>query len=58
MGVTSAKQIVEAVGNSESLELNANKTALRAKKLENLPEFKAKKKVKGEEEKGENVNPY
>lgn len=44
-----AKQIIEAVENSDSLELNTDKTSLRIKTLENLPEFKPKKKLKGEE---------
>ena len=58
MGVTSSKQIVEAVYNCDSVELNADKTALRVVKLENLPEFNPKKKVKSEEKPVENVNPY
>ena len=48
LGVTNAKQIIEAVENTENLELNADKTALRVKCLETLPEFKPKKKVKSE----------
>lgn len=58
LGITTAKQIVEAVEECESLELNANKTALRSKQLENLPEFKAKKKTNNDEKAVENVNPY
>ena len=57
MGVTNAKQIIEAVYNSESIELNSDKTALRVIKLENLLEFNPKKKVKSEEKPAENVNP-
>lgn len=58
LGVTDVKQIVEAVENSEQFQLNEDKTSLRAKKLENLPEFKPKKKVKDNENGGENANPY
>jgi hypothetical protein len=58
LGVTTAKQIIEAVENTENLELNADKTALRVKCLETLPEFKPKKKVKSEEKPKENANPY
>lgn len=59
LGVTTLQQIIEAVSNCDSLELNKDKTRLRAKKLENLPEFKPKKKSKANEDgKEENVNPY
>ena len=58
LGVTTAKQIIEAVENTENLELSADRTALRVKCLETLPEFKPKKKVKSEEKPKENANPY
>lgn len=58
LGVTSIKQIIEAVENTENLELNAEKNALRLKTLGTLPEFKPKKKLKSEEKPKENGNPY
>jgi hypothetical protein len=58
LGVTNVKQIVDAVENTENLELNEEKTALRVKCLETLPEFKPKKKLKSEEKPRESTNPY
>jgi hypothetical protein len=57
MGVTSVDQIVQAVQHSDSVELSEDKASLRVKKLENLPEFKPKKKVDSEKE-PQQVNPY
>jgi hypothetical protein len=64
MGVTQPLQIVNAVQNSEMLELNEEKTMLRRKGMDKLPEFQGKKKVKIDENKEEKngddiaVNPY
>jgi len=46
MNITTVKQIVEGVAGAESIELSKDKTSLRVKNLEDLPEFKPKKKVK------------
>lgn len=58
LGVTTNKQVIDAVAQCDSIELNADKTSLRVIKLENLPEFKPKKKTKSEDKPAENVNPY
>lgn len=50
LGINRVQQIVEAVANDEELELNADKTMIRRKSLDDLPEFQPKKKVKSEEE--------
>ncbi len=40
------------------MELNKEKTRLRTTKVENLPEFKPKKKSKADDGKEPTVNPY
>ena len=40
---------MDAVVNDDDLELNADKTMIRRKSLDDLPEFKPKKKVKTDE---------
>ena len=40
---------MDAVVNDDDLELNADKTMIRRKALDDLPEFKPKKKVKTDE---------
>ena len=48
LNITKVEQIIEAVNNSDTIELNADQTMLRLKNFENLPEFQPKKKVKTE----------
>lgn len=50
MNITTVKQIVDGVAGAESIELSNDKTSLRVTTLEDLPEFKPKKKVKTEEQ--------
>lgn len=49
LGVNKVQQIVDAVQGEDELELNADKTMIRRKSLDDLPEFKPKKKVKTED---------
>ena len=56
MGVTTPKDIIEAVANCKELQLNEEKNALRSTSLNELPEFQPKKKVKAEEP--ARKNPY
>ena len=57
LGVNKVQQIVDAVAGDDSLELNADKTMVRRVALDDLPEFKPKKKVKSEED-NQAENPY
>lgn len=60
MGITKVQQIVQAVKGAANIELNKDSTMLRRKDLVELPEFKAKKKVKtdGQADEAKNPNPY
>ena len=46
LGVSKTQQLVDAIATDDQLELNADKTMVRRKNLDDLPEFKPKKKVK------------
>lgn len=58
MGITQPTQIVEAVKNAENLELNKENTMLRRKNINELPEFKAKKKSKNGGDENKQPNPF
>lgn len=58
LGVTKTQQIVDAVSTDDQLQLNSDKTMIRRKALDDLPDFKPKKKVKTEEENKQSDNPY
>lgn len=57
LGVNKAQQIVDAVVGDDELELSADKTMVRRKALDDLPEFKPKKKLKEDDSKP-SENPY
>lgn len=57
LGVSKVQQIVDAVAGDDSLELNADKTMIKRVALDDLPEFKPKKKLKSEED-NHAENPY
>lgn len=61
MGYTKVEQIVDALKGADGIEFNKDRTMLRRKDMTELPEFKAKKKVKSDgHDNGEAkaVNPY
>lgn len=58
LGVNKVQTLADAVANHEELELNTDKTMIRRKNLDDLPEFKPKKKVKTEDESKPSDNPY
>ena len=60
MGITKVEQIVQAVKDVPTLQLNKDSTMLKRNDLVDLPEFKAKKKVKtdGQGEEAKTTNPY
>jgi hypothetical protein len=58
LNVTKNDQIVQALADVEEIEFNADKTMIRRKNLDDLPEFQPKKKVKSEDKPKESDNPY
>ncbi len=49
---------MSALAEADEIEFNAEKTMIRRKNLDDLPEFQPKKKVKSEEKPKESDNPY
>lgn len=58
LGINKVQQIVDAVEGDDTLELNADKTMIKRKSLDDLPEFKPKKKVKTDDDNKQADNPY
>lgn len=46
-----AEQIIEAAADNDNLEVSADKTMIRRKNLDDLPEFQPKKKIKSDDQK-------
>ena len=58
LGVNKAQQLLDAIATDDQLELNPDKTMVRSKALDDLPEFKPKKKLKSDDNHEQADNPY
>ena len=58
LGVNKVQQLIDAIATDDQLELNADKNMVKRKALDDLPEFKPKKKVKTDDHNEQADNPY